>query len=451
MIFDNSKCFAEKIDQDLHANGAQTANKLLLEAFSSSTVNQQQLVNELEKKGDMKELAVQFLIDPNIRRKYDTSGDGALNYAELNQAHENIKIKMAYGKTTAEDHYEAAMLNVLKSKYEQIKGAHNDREGGFLRLGTHEKDAITYNDMSKVLTDANKSRQDEKILEDNREAMRVLLRSDIPMFKILDATKNGKEDNKISKDDLDRYLSNYDRRTNNGTNEAAKCGEYTEEIHTAVKNLRDNWDREPVSRLRETVNVPASRGQYATVPGDYITTSSLAQAGGFGNQAKIESLIQTYGEESEKAAAERAAKLSCASMGAENMAPDRDRVREGQNRLADGERPVGRDRTDADAYDCFNPNRETINTKRCPTPDVVRTLTASKGNGPWSVAEHLLGQEAPAVEVLKLARQIRDEYEATHGGKGSAARIKTNERWLTDEQWQKLVESNDKLKAKYAK
>lgn len=284
MSFDNAHCFAEKIDHDLHTNGAETANKFLMEALSSSRVDSQQLTNELDKKGDLKELASQFLIDPISRRKYDTSGDGSINFAELNQGYENVKLKMTLGTATAEDKFEALMLDTLKKKYDEIKSTHNDRDGGFLGFRTHEKDAITYNDLSDLLGDAARSRHDQKVLEENRDAMKVLLRKDVPVFKILDSNKNGKEDGRISKDDLDRYLTNYDLRTNHGKNEQAKCGEYSGEIYSAIKSLRDNWDKEPNNRIRETVSIPANQGQYTRVPGEYITAASLATSGGFGIQ-----------------------------------------------------------------------------------------------------------------------------------------------------------------------
>ncbi len=452
MSFDNARCLAEKIDQDLHANGAQTANKILMDTFTSSKVERQQLIAELEKKGDLKELAVQFLIDPSVRRKYDTSGDGAINFAELHQGQENINLKMSCGKATAEEQLEFVMLDVLKKKYDEIRAAHKDHEGGILGFGTHEKEAITYNDMSEVLKNADKSRHAEKIFEENRDAMKVLLRSDVPMFKILDASKNGKEDNRISKDDLDRYLINYERRTDHGRNSLAKCGEYTDEIYNAIKSLRTNWDKDPVTRLRETVNVPANHGQYATVPGDFITVLSLSEAGGFGRQTRIEPMIQKYTEESERLAALKASKLACTSLEAESIAKEKDtqaneaaqRHAEAQRKLTAAQEALEHSNRKADTKPAEDHHRECA-----PSPDIAKILTASKGNGPWTIAEKLLGPEASAIEILNLARQIRNSYEEAHG-KGSAHRIRVNERWLTDEQWHKIVEGNDKFKGKYA-
>jgi len=455
MSFDNAHCLAEKIDQDLHANGSQTANKLLTDAFSSPRVDRQQLICELEKKGDLKELAVQFLIDPNVRRKYDTSGDGAINFAELNQGQENIKLKISCGKATAQEEYESAMLDVLKNKFDEIKSTHNDREGGFLGFKTHEKEAITYNDMSKVLRTADRTRQDDRVLEENRNAMNVLLRSDIPIFRILDASKTGSEDNRISKDDLDRYLKNYDQRTNFGKNEQAKCGEYSEEIHTAVKSLRANWDKDAVTRLRETVNVPTNQGQYATVPGDFITVASLAQAGGFGRETRIDALVEKYCDETAKAAAQKASKLACTALDTENTAREKESLaQDAARRQAEEQRKLADAQEQVDILERLHPRKgrtvdEPFPDKCGPSPDVTRILTASKGKGPWTVAEQLLGPEASALEVLTLARQIRDAYNEVHG-KGSASRIRVNERWLTDEQWHKIAESNDKFKGKYA-
>lgn len=160
-------------------------------------------------------------------------------------------------------------------------------------------------------------------------------------------------------------------------------------------------------------------------------------------------------EESEKAAALKASKSGCTTLEAENVAQDKEaQARAAAQRQAEEQVRLEAAKRESESLDCLNPKNGTkaddSHSGKCgPSPDVAKILTASRGHGPWNVAEQLLGPEVSAVEILKLARQIRDAYDETHG-KGSSARIRVNERWLTDDQWHKIVEGNDKFRGKYA-
>ncbi|MBS1952574.1 MAG: hypothetical protein JST89_00165 [Cyanobacteria bacterium SZAS-4] len=81
--------------------------------------------------------------------------------------------------------------------------------------------------------------------------MEPLMAGQPPLFKILDTVGSQHSDQKISQEDLQKYLNDYDDNiTKAGRAPEADGQKYSQKNHDYVQKLYDNWDSKDVKRLR---------------------------------------------------------------------------------------------------------------------------------------------------------------------------------------------------------
>lgn len=103
------------------------------------------------------------------------------------------------------------------------------------------------------------------------------------LFRTLDGIKGGKYDNKVSKGDLERYLSEYDRRARHGD---VGTGHFTPATRAYVQDLTDNWDSPAVRRLRGTYMTQRD-GKQVEEANWTISADSLREAAGMQKKADL--------------------------------------------------------------------------------------------------------------------------------------------------------------------
>ena len=98
--------------------------------------------------------------------------------------------------------------------------------------------------------------------------MEPLMAGQPPLFKILDTVGSQDSDQKITRQDLQKYLKDYDDNiTKAGRAPEADGQKYSQKNHDYVKKLLDGWDSKEVKRLR---------GNF--LEGDVISVTSLGDA-----------------------------------------------------------------------------------------------------------------------------------------------------------------------------
>lgn len=170
------------------------------------------------------------------------------------------------------------MSQQLLKQFDALKAVHSDSEGGFIGIGTHEKDKITQGDLDDKIKQIDQARSDrlktERETAENKSNLGKLLGTtdgnpDHTLFNKLDSMPGGSKDGYINKGDLDRYMKDYDYRKQTGQFDGLTADQKKKVDDEAanVKYLKDNWDKPEIQRLRDG--------------GSGITADSLAKAGGF--------------------------------------------------------------------------------------------------------------------------------------------------------------------------
>ncbi len=199
--------------------------------------------------------------------RFDLNGDKKINLGEID-----------LGLRTSSNPVDRQMLGYLSDHFYDFKRNPND--------------GISVKDLQKNLQRQSDIAQQNEIARQqlaarqgqeagSRDFMSPLLRTadgdpNGSLFRVLDTIRNHRPDDEISKRDLERYLSEYDRRTRTGD---TNSGQFTPENRQYVQNLRDNWDSPEVRRLRGTW-LDSNNEEHAN---GSITAKSLRAAGGLGD------------------------------------------------------------------------------------------------------------------------------------------------------------------------
>lgn len=255
------------------------------------------------------------------------------------------------------------------------------------------------------------------------------------LFDVLDtAGRGGKGDGRVSKGDLKAFVE----RSRNQEEHHNESDVYNRRNRQFVERIVDTWKHGLGKELRNDH--------------EFITVESLKNS--FGVNPKVQTRQELATELSadrrvDRAETEAAEKLNRAKTEDQHAKELASKADAAEDR-AEKARQLACQR-EAELKDIQNRSakKEQV-VPSGPSADISQLLTAKKGQGPWQAAHELLGSHASAKEVLSLSRQIREAYESTHGGKGSAQHIKPGERWLSDEQWRVIVKSNEKFSGKYA-
>lgn len=185
---------------------------------------------------------------------------------------------------------DVTMSSILLKQFDKIKSANEDSEGGFLGIGSHEKDAITHGDLIETI--------DQRA---NRHAARMYIQRFLQtedgnamhsLYGRLDAAPGGKIDGKVGLEDMNNYLKQFQYRKGAGLLENLDSDEHSQAVReaTLVQNLKDAWDTTGVRRLRGVSHYERSDTyghREKTVYNDLLSLDRLVELGGYQSKADM--------------------------------------------------------------------------------------------------------------------------------------------------------------------
>jgi hypothetical protein len=164
--------------------------------------------------------------------------------------------------------FDTMMAERANNQFETIKHAQFNHEGGFLLIGSKEKDAITTGDIDKTL----------RKIEDQRQSMQyadALMKDGLNLFNKLAKVHDGEE--------AVTYWDLKDARKADDKARARGDKLFTDEERQSMDLLWDRWGH---SHMRAIEQYPSDRGSHAgsNMPCDAkITLDSMAKGTGFNN------------------------------------------------------------------------------------------------------------------------------------------------------------------------
>ena len=206
--------------------------------------------------------------------RFDNDGNKRVNFGELD-----------LGARTSRNSDAQDALYYLQDNYKQIQDRSQTR---FLLI--KGAGGISVDGIGEYVTDLEKRRDEnaialEKTLHErslqagSRQIVGQLLANaegnpNSSLFRVID-TLDGDIDNEISKKDLNRYLDEYQKRARYGD---IGEGFFTPETRRYVENLKSNWDKQDMVRLRGTWTRRDHDGRDEEVPNSAISEKSLKKA-----------------------------------------------------------------------------------------------------------------------------------------------------------------------------